>query len=101
MKIEFFVPKDESVPTKLRLRVDDTIFVYYKRCDTCFAYDFDFYECPEDKENEILDEIVGKMIYQSDACGARWEEVSREVLIREKPFEKSFWRVYFRVRDSY
>ena len=28
MKIEFYIPKDEEIPTRLRLKVDDSIDVY-------------------------------------------------------------------------
>lgn len=42
MKIEFYIPKDEEIPTRLRLKVDDSIDVYYKKLSNVFAYTFEF-----------------------------------------------------------
>ena len=43
MNIKFYVPKEEVIPTRLRLMVDRKQ-VDYKRVDNEFAYDFQFYD---------------------------------------------------------
>ena len=44
MKIEFYIPKDEMIPTRLRVKVDETIDVYYKRLPNEFGFKFDFFK---------------------------------------------------------
>lgn len=43
MNIKFYVPKEEVIPTRLRLMVDGKQ-VDYKRVDNELAYDFQFYD---------------------------------------------------------
>ena len=41
-KMEFYIPKDEVIPTRLRLKIDENIDVYYERLPNVFGYKFDF-----------------------------------------------------------
>ena len=100
MDIKFYIPKDESIPTRLRLKVDGAD-VYYERVDSCFAYDFTL--CGKAKENAtaIVDEIVRKMCNQSYDHGAMWRETNREVIEEAAlDWECTIIRVHFRVRDA-
>ena len=38
MKIEFYIPNDEFIPSTLRLKVDDVIDVYYEKLKTDFGW---------------------------------------------------------------
>lgn len=101
MKIEFYKPSDEYIPTRLRLKVDGTIDVYYKQVHDSFAYDFEFYNCPEGKESEILDRIVSLLCNQSYDHGSEWREIRRELLPPKQLFDNEYYRVYFQRMDSY
>ena len=101
MKIEFYIPKDEEIPTRLRLKVDDSIDVYYKKLSNVFAYTFEFFVQNVNLEiaTEIVDEIVSRMKSQSYDHGAQWRECGTRDIVND---EYSLCiTVYFRVRDSY
>lgn len=101
MKIEFYIPKDEEIPTRLRLKVDDSIDVYYKKLSNVFAYTFDFFVQNVNLEiaTEIVDEIVSRMKSQSYDHGAQWRECGVRDIVNDE-YSLSI-TVYFRVRDSY
>ena len=103
MKIEFYIPKEEEIPTRLRLKVDDSIDVYYQKLSNAFAYAFEF--CPVVQNvnleiaTEIVDEIVSRMKSQSYDHGAQWRECEVRDIVNDE-YSLSI-TVYFRVRDSY
>ena len=101
MKIEFYIPKDEDIPTRLRLKVDDSIDVYYKKLSNVFAYTFEFFVQNVNLEiaTEIVDEIVSRMKSQSYDHGAQWRECGARDIVNDE-YCLSI-TVYFRVRDSY
>lgn len=101
MKIEFYIPKDEEIPTRLRLKVDDSIDVYYKKLSNVFAYTFEFFVQNVNLEiaTEIVDEIVSRMKSQSYDHGAQWRECGARDIVNDE-YSLSI-TVYFRVRDSY
>lgn len=101
MKIEFYIPKDEEIPTRLRLKVDDSIDVYYKKLSNVFAYTFEFFVQNVNLEiaTEIVDEIVSRMKSQSYDHGAQWRECGTRDIVNDE-YSLSI-TVYFRVRDSY
>ena len=101
MKIEFYIPKDEEIPTRLRLKVDDSIDVYYKKLSNVFAYTFEFFVQNVNLEiaTEIVDEIVSRMKSQSYDHGAQWRECGALDIVNDE-YSLSI-TVYFRVRDSY
>ena len=100
-KIEFYIPKDEEIPTRLRLKVDDSIDVYYKKLSNVFAYTFEFFVQNVNLEiaTEIVDEIVSRMKSQSYDHGAQWRECGARDIVNDE-YSLSI-TVYFRVRDSY
>lgn len=101
MKIEFYIPKDEEIPTRLRLKVDDSIDVYYKKLSNVFAYTFEFFVQNVNLEiaTEIVDEIVSRMKSQSYDHGAQWRECGARDIVNDE-YSLSI-TVYFRVRNSY
>lgn len=101
MKIEFYIPKDEEIPTRLRLKVDDSIDVYYKKLSNVFAYTFEFFVQNVNLEiaTEIVDEIVSRMKSQSYDHGAQWRECGARDIVNDE-YSLSI-TVYFRMRDSY
>lgn len=101
MKIESYIPKDEEIPTRLRLKVDDSIDVYYKKLSNVFAYTFEFFVQNVNLEiaTEIVDEIVSRMKSQSYDHGAQWRECGARDIVNDE-YSLSI-TVYFRVRDSY
>lgn len=101
MKIEFYVPEDQSIPTRLRLRVNEEIDVYYEGLKDEFGYKFDFVKYQGvtlEMATEITNEIVRRMISQSYDYGAQWRECgTREIVNNEWDLSIT---VYFRVRDA-
>lgn len=101
MKIEFYIPKGEKIPTQLRVKVDDAIDVYYDRLPDVFGWQLVFFKhqgVNSEMATSIADEIVREMIWQSYDHGAQWRERGvREV--EEDEFNICI-KVYFRVRDA-
>lgn len=101
MKIEFYTPKDESIPTMLRLRVDGEIDVLYESLRDEFGYKFDFFKfqgVTVEMATAITDEIVRRMISQSYDHGAQWRECGVREIVNDE-WDLSI-TVYFRVRDA-
>ena len=100
MKIEFYVAKDQTIPTELRLKVDEAIDVYYKRLAGAFGYELCFLKSQVTLgiAEAITDEIVSRMISQSYDHGAQWRECGVRK-IEENDWEVSI-TVFFRVRDA-
>ena len=107
-KISFYIPKDTTVPTDLRLQYtadNGRLFdVLYERIDNGFR--FDIYppveeENPEIYEN-VVEDIIDTMIDEHDESqyGVTWETVSLEFNESNMPYEIiALWK--YRVRDSY
>jgi hypothetical protein len=103
MEIKFYIPKDETIPIQLRLKVDG-MDVYYEKVEGEFAYDFTLFDKAKKKSTEIIDRIVSIMCNQSYDHGSEWREIKAKRSIVYSPVEE--WdhmiiRVYFRVKDSY
>ena len=110
MNIEFYIAKDEVIPTRLRLKVDFNehikgIDVYYNKCKDGFAYEFIFF----DKDNvteeimlEIVKKIAKKMSWQADDHGAYLEIASiKQTDSDHERYYKACYRVDFRMHDGY
>ena len=101
MKIEFYVPEYQTIPTQLRVKVDETIDVYYDHLPKDFGWKFEFFKSQGvtlEMATAITDEIVRKMVSQSYDHGAQWRECGvREVVNDEWDLSIT---VYFRVRDA-
>ena len=101
MKIEFYIPKDEMIPTQLRVKVDDAIDVYYKRLPDAFGFKFEFFKhqgVTLEMATAITDEIVSRMISQSYDHGAQWRECGVREIVNDE-WDLSI-TVFFRVRDA-
>ena len=86
MKIKFYIPESQVIPTQLRLTVDDK---------------YNFYGEAKEHYREIMDEIVRKMIWQSHDHDARWCEIGREIVSDSNEWWKELTiKVSFRVRDA-
>ena len=102
MRIEFYIPKDQTIPTQLRVKVDGTIDVYYDRLPDAFGFKFKFFKhqgVTLEMATAITDEIVSRMIWQSYDHGAQWRECGvREIVNEEWGLSVT---VFFRVRDAW
>ncbi len=99
MNIEFYIPKDEKIPTDLRLKVDG-VDVYYERIKGGFR--FQIYVDTDEKALEIAQEITQQMIWDHDESqhGVSWRTVSLEIIEDEWKWRRIVeWK--YRVRDNY
>lgn len=99
--IKFYVPKSETIPTGLRLYVDD-VYVEYERIQNGFR----FYISLEDEQQafDAAKEIVQKMIWEHDESehGVSWRTVSLEIVpVEERYLIGTVVEWKYRVRDSY
>lgn len=106
-KIDFFIPKDQRIPTDLRLVCGDA-HIIYREVPGAFAYEFKVYHpCatdPEDARNdiELVKEIADIMCRQSEDHGSRWVVRRIECVDHaEYHYEPNIFQVFFRKRDSY
>lgn len=101
MKIDFYIPKDETIPTQLRVKVNEQYDVYYERLAHAFGYRFSFFKfqgVTQEMARAITDEIVLRMTDQSYDHGAQWrEDETRE--FTENDYTITIV-VHFRVRDA-
>jgi hypothetical protein len=100
-EIKFYIPNDETIPTDLRLYVDD-VYVTYER--TKGGFTFHILLDDEEKALEVAKEIVQKMIREHDESqhGVSWRTVSLQVIPQEDRYIIDMvieWK--YRVRDSY
>lgn len=101
MKIEFYIPKSETIPTSLRLKADGKE-VKYNRVKDMFAYDFHFFRQTEEESLEIAEEIARVMCYQSYDHGQEWRVTDIAIMEQEERYAVGvIVRVKFRIRDSY
>lgn len=101
MSIEFYIPKSETVPTDLRLYVDET-YVRYERIDGGFR--FYISEDDEEKAMQIAVKIIDQIIYEHDESvhGVSYQTASIRVAKQEERYKVGTiieWK--YRVRDSY
>lgn len=100
-EIKFYIPKNETIPTDLRLYVGD-IYVHYERIKSGFR--FHIATDDEDKAINVAKEITDKMKFEHDESqrGVSWRTISLEVVPQDERF-----RIFiivdwiYRVRDSY
>ena len=97
--IKFYIPESETIPTELRLYVDD-VYVTYAR--TNFGYDFHILLDDKGEALEVAKKIANKMINEHDESqyGVSWRTVSFEVFTDLYGMGTTVrWK--YRVRDSY
>jgi hypothetical protein len=102
MKIDFYIPESQRIPTQLRVKVDNAIDVYYDFLQDAFGVKFRFFKhqgVTLEMATEITNEIVHQMCWQSYDHGARWKERGvRE--IEEDEYGLISIKVFFRKRDA-
>lgn len=101
MDIKFYIPKDETIPTDLRLHCDD-VYVEYERIDGGFI--FRILEDNEDTAMQIATAIVDKIRHEHDEPqhGISWRTVSLRIVPQDNRYKIDTiieWK--YRVRDSY
>lgn len=108
MKIEFYIPECETIPTKLRLIIRKNegkdITVYYERLEESFGYNFELYDITsEDEAKEIVSQIAHTMCSQSYDHGQEWRVEDIEKLSCEVNgfISKAEYNVLFRIKDMY
>lgn len=101
-KIKFYVPKSETIPTDLRLYVDDT-YVKYKRIPGGFRF---FVSTLDEAEALRIAEEITKKIkseHSEPQHGISWVTVSLELGEQQEERYRSDtivdWK--YRIRDSY
>ncbi len=97
--IKFYIPKNITIPTDLRLVVDD-IGVYYKRISG--GFEFKIYVDNDAEALEIADKIITAIKNEHDEPqhGISWRTLSVEIIPCEWDFQRVVvWKYY--VRDSY
>ena len=100
MATEFFIPKNEIIPTRLRLKVDERD-VFYERVQSCFGYIFEILDATDKEAVEIATNIAHIMENQSYDHGASWRIVSVELLEQDERYRIApYVLVKFRVRDA-
>jgi hypothetical protein len=100
MNIEFYIPKDEKIPTDLRLKVDG-IDVYYERIRGGFR--FYVYVDSNEKALWIVKAITEQMIFDHDESqhGVSWRTVSMEITDEDAWGFRRIVDWKYSVRDSY
>lgn len=99
--IEFTIPKSETIPTRLRLKIGEEIQVIYGRAHDKFAYNFEVYGIKEEAQGlEVVKEIASIMCNQSYDHGAEWR-VTEITLTEPLQWGGAKWEVAFRIKDSY
>lgn len=99
--IRFYIPKDETIPTSLRLYVGD-VFVTYKRIDGGYIFRISTHD--ETQALEVARKIADRMIYEQSEPrhGVSWVTVSMNIVPQESRYAVDTmveWK--YRVRDSY
>ena len=102
MKVQFYIPDYQTIPTQLRVRVNDKYDVYYDKVPNEFDWDFTFWNEAKDCYATLLGELVSRMCNQSEDHGSSWRETGREVIKQcEDSWGSIVVRVHFRIRDAW
>ena len=99
--IRFYIPKSETIPTDLRLYVND-VYVEYHRIDDGFL--FEILLDDEEESVRVAEKIVAQMKHEHDEPehGVSWRTLSLRVIPQEERIKIGTWVEWkYRVRDSY
>lgn len=99
--IKFYIPKNETIPTGLRLYVGKN-YVEYKRIANGFL--FETLIDDEDEALEVVRQIVNKMKSEHDEPehGLSYRTISLTVIQQDERYKIGTWVEWkYRVRDSY
>lgn len=99
--IRFYIPNGETIPTDLRLYVDD-VYVGYRRIQGGFRFCISLDD--EEKAMEVAKTIIQQMMRDHDESqhGVSWRTVSLGIIPQEERYRINTiieWK--YRVRDSY
>lgn len=99
--IRFYIPKDESIPTDLRLYVGEN-YVEYEHINNGFL----FKTLIDDEEDamKVVEQIVNRMKSEHDESehGVSWRTISLSVVPQDERYKIGTWVEWkYRVRDSY
>lgn len=100
-EIKFYIPKDETIPTGLRLYVGK-VYVKYERIHSGFRFHIDTDD--EDQAIEIAKEITDVMKREHDESqhGVSWRTISLNVVPQDERYKiNTIVDWIYRVRDSY
>ena len=100
MNIAFYTPEYETIPTRLRVKVDEKIDVYYERLNDKFGWRFEFFKhqgVTLEMATSIVDEMISQMISQSYDHGVQWRECGVRDVVNDD-FDLQI-TVFLRVRD--
>ena len=99
MNIEFYIPKSETIPTRLVLKVDGE-HVVYRHLHNQFGYDFEYLDISEERAVEITKQLADIMCSQSYDHGSQWRVVSIAPVEQDERYKIGpIIRVLFRIRD--
>ena len=99
--IRFYIPKDESIPTDLRLYVGEN-YVEYEHINNGFL--FKTLIDDEDDAMKVVEQIVNRMKSEHDESehGVSWRTISLSVVPQDERYKIGTWIEWkYRVRDSY
>ena len=100
MDVQFYIPKYEVVPTRLRLMVDRK-YVTYERLEDGIVYDFYFTDATDEEAVTIATKIADTMESQSYDHGSEWRRTYIEIVEQSERYRIGpIVRVAFRVRDA-
>ena len=88
--IRFYIPKDESIPTDLRLYVGENYVVYER---TANGFLFKTLIDDEDEAMKVVQQIVNKLISEHDESehGVSWCTFSLAVVLQDERFIIGTW----------
>lgn len=96
MNIRFYIPKDQIIPTNLRLKADN-VDVFYERLGDGLGYEFEVFTTDTDLAKNIVDTIADLMCSQSYDHGAEWRVTYTKMIPQDYSIVV---QVRFRVRDA-
>ncbi len=103
MNIKFYIPKGETIPSDLRLYVDDIAVIYRRISSEVFQFSVDTKD--ERKALEVVEAIVRQIKSEHDESqhGVSWRTRFLMIVPQDERYRTSTTIVEwgFRIRDSY
>jgi hypothetical protein len=101
MKIDFYIPSSETVPTHLRLLVDGKYRVQYKRSEGELAYEFTVFDVEDPAQSlSIVRELASAMCKQSYDYDSVWGQTDL-VALDPWSFGGTTYKVRFQNKYNY
>lgn len=107
MTIKFYTPKDEYIPTELRLKITDIpnhpdLSAIYKRSENEFAYEITIFKGLNTQNNtnsicrEIVEKFANLLVSQSYDHGAQWRVT--DIIEMFSPMNLDDFSVTYKIR---